>query len=155
MPNLYRVRGRTVATAVTADHAAFGIWNPHATKRIRLREVAFVAAAAPGAGAGLILRRNTARGTAGSTATPTIEHDHNRDIAPPSGFLLDLAAYTVQPTLAAGAGLFGWILAAVAASGMIYAFPGDGLVIPAGQGLIFTNMAIIVPALDVTVVVED
>lgn len=143
----YSVRGRTVASAATAAHGVATLWNPHSTQRITVREVGYVAAAAPGAGAGVVLQRITARGTAGSTVTPGIAQDYDRAVAPVSGALLDLATYTVQPT-AEGAGLMAWVLAAVAASGFIYV-PQKPITVPPGAGLSLLNSAaIIVPAGD-------
>lgn len=149
---MYTVRGRTVATAATADHGVAALWNPHATQRIKVVQCALVASAAPSAGATIKLRRMTARGTGGSTVTPGIQHHSTRAVAPPSGVLLDLAAYTVQPTFDTGDLGLGWILAAVAASGVVYPIPG-GIEIPPGAGLaIVTGAAIAIPASDVTFV---
>jgi hypothetical protein len=150
----YRVNGVTVATAATDAHAVAALWNPHATARIRVVEISLVAVAAPGAGAGIELRRITARGTPGSTVTPAIQQHDARAIAPPSGALLDLAAYTVQPTLEAG-GLWGWVLGAVIGSGFIYPVP-LGIVVPPGAGLALVNRAaIIVPASEVAIVWQE
>lgn len=151
----YNVRGLTVATAATLDHAICAVWNPHATRRIALLEYGIFATAAPGTGAACYLRRITARGTAGSTATPGIVNSAEADAIPPSGFLLDLAAYTVQPTLAAAPGMGpGFVFGAVAGSGIIS--PMRPIYIPAGQGIALLNgAAIIVPASHVHAVVDD
>src|SRR5436190_19292569 len=101
----YSVRGAPAATAATADHAIFAVWNPSGTKRIELIELGYFALTAPAANAGCYLRRITARGTAGSTATPSASNSFQNDAAPDSGFLFDLAAYSVQPTLAAAPGM--------------------------------------------------
>ena len=149
----FRVNGLTAATAASADHALASLWNPHATARIRLVEISVVATTAPAAGSGLELRRITTRGTPGSTVTPGIQNHDARELAPPSGVLLDLAAFTGQPTLEAN-GLWGWILGAVIGSGFIYPIP-RGLVIPAGAGIALVNRAAIaVPACEVTFVWE-
>lgn len=155
----FAVRGRTVATAATADHCVAELWNPHSTQRIRVREIALnCIAAAPAAGASVYLRRSTARGTAGSTVTPGIQHDADRAIAPPSGALLDLAAFTGQPTFETG-GFWGWGFAAVQASGVIYPFGNwapKGLVIPPAAGLcIVTAAAVAIPASEVMFAVEE
>lgn len=146
----YSARGRTVATGAVADNGVAQLWNPHATQRINVHEIGLVAAAAPGAGAGFYLRRSTARGTPGSTVTPGIQHDYGRGVAPPSGALLDLAAFTAQPTMEVG-GLMGWVLAAVAASGIVYqSARGEPIVIPPGAGLVLaTSAAVAIPASDV------
>jgi hypothetical protein len=146
---MYTVRGRTAATAATADHGVSAIWNPHATQRIKIVQFSLCAAVAPGSASGIKLRRITARGTAGSTVTPGIQHHSQRGVAPPSVCLCDLAAYSVQPTFDTGDLGLGWILPAVVAAGIIYPIPG-GIEVGPGAGLaIVTNAAIIVPASDV------
>jgi len=148
MQGAYSVRGRTVATAATQDHGVATLWNPHATTRLVVYEVGLCATAAPAAAASFYLRRASARGTAGSTVTPGIQHNFARGIAPPSGALLDLATYTGQPTFETG-GFMGWVLAAVAASGIIVPIP-RGIEVPPGAGLsIVTAAAVAVPASEV------
>jgi hypothetical protein len=138
--NMYSIRGRTAATAATAGHALCSIWNPHATKRITVHEMGvFKQGAVGAAGDTLQVVRISARGTAGSTVTPTISNDHNRDIAPPSGFLLDLAAYTVQPTLD-GLGFRGIPFANVQGAGFILPFNDEVTVLP-GAGLAWVQVA--------------
>ena len=157
MPNpgaTYTVRGVTVATAGTIDHAAFSIWNPSATKRIELLEFGIFCVTAPVATAGLYMRRITARGTAGSTATPAIPNSVQNDAVPDSGFLLDLAVFTVQPTLAANPGMKGWVPGAAVGAGIV--LPVRDVVIPAGTGIAWLNRAAaIFPASEVYVVVAD
>lgn len=151
---VYYVSGTTAASAVTDQHAIAMIWNPSATRTVQIVELKAVVFAAPGAGAGWLLRRSTVRGTAGSTVTPTAEHHARREAAPDSGFLLDLAAYSVQPTLAAG-DLDGWVYPAVTASGVIIPYP-RGLEVPPGTGLGLVNRAAIAfPAAEVSYVVEE
>ncbi len=152
---VYYVNAITVATAATDAHAIFQVWNPSATRAVELLELSMVVTAAPGAGAGFVVRRSTARGTPGSTVTPTAEQHARRQAAPDSGFLLDLAAFTVQPTLAAGELSPSWVYAAVAASGLLVPVP-RGIEIPAGTGLVVVNRAaIIFPASEVGIVVGE
>lgn len=151
----YNVNGVTVVTAATDAHAIFQIWNPSATRWAELMEFSVVCFAAPGAGAGFVVRRSTARGTAGSTVTPTAEHHTRRQAAPDSGFLLDLAAFSVQPTLAAGELHPGWVFPAVTASGIILP-TRVSIEIPPGTGLVFVNRAAIAfPTSEVGVVVGE
>lgn len=151
---IYTVRGVTAATVGTIDHACFAIWNPSATKRIELLECGIFVTTAPVATSGLHLRRITARGTAGSTATPTLENAIQRDAAPDSGFLLDLAAYSVQPTLAAVPSMKGWVPAASVGAGLV--LPFRDVVIPPGTGVAWLNRAAaIFPVSEVYVVVAD
>lgn len=152
----YTAGGGTAASAATDAHAIFQVWNPSSTKRIRLLEIGISCFAAPGAGAGFVLRRSTARGTAGSTVTPSAEHSYQRDAAPDSGWLLDLAAFSAQPTLASGELGPGWVFAAVTASGIVYPIPGGNLEIPPGTGIVVANRAAIAfPTAEVWAVVDD
>lgn len=137
---MYTVRGRNAATAATANHTIAQLWNPHATQRIKVIQVILFKTAVGTAGDAFRLRRSTARGTAGSTVTPDINNHSEVGIAPPSGALLDLAAFSVQPTLAAAELPPDWVAAAFAAAGVIYAVPG-GIVIPASQGLALVQVA--------------
>ena len=137
---MYLVRGRNAATAATADHAIWQVWNPHATQRLKVIQWSmFAQSEAPAAGWSGRLRRTSARGTAGSTVTPTLEHHSTRGVAPPSGFLLDLAAFTTQPTLVAGEIGLGFTFSAVQGSGLVYPIPG-GLEVPPGTGLTFIQV---------------
>ena len=139
---MYSVRGRNAATAGTADHAIWGFWNGHSTQRIKLISFAMWAqSAAPAAGYSARLRRISARGTAGSTVTPNISNDSRIAVAPVSGVLLDLAAYSAQPTLLASSVDFGlgFTFAAVQASGFVYPIPG-GIEIGPGAGVAFIQV---------------
>ena len=91
--------------------------------------------AAGAAGDSFRLKRSTARGTPGSTVTPDIDNHSERAIAPVSGALLDLAAFTVQPTLAAAELGPDVQPGNSAEAGFTYDIPG-GIVIPPGTGLV-------------------
>jgi hypothetical protein len=134
---MYTVTGRNAATAGTADHAVWGFWNPHSTQRIKVINWSmFAQSAAPAAGWACRLRRISARGTAGSTVTPNSSNHSTLGVAPVSGVLLDLAAYSVQPTLLASSVDLGprFVFSAVQGSGIIYPIPG-GLEIGPGAGV--------------------
>lgn len=153
--SIYTVNGTTAASAATDQHAIIQVWNPHATRIITLLELGIVAFAAPGAGAGFIIRRSSARGTPGSTVTPNAEHDTQRRAVPGSGFLVDLAAFSAQPTLVAGDLGPAWVFAAVAASGIVIPIP-RGIGIPPSTGLVVVNRAAIAfPTSEIFVLVED
>jgi hypothetical protein len=146
MASTYYVNVTPAATAATDAHAILQIWNPSTTRTIQLCELSAVfRAAAPAAGAGFTTRRSTARGTAGSTITPTAEHHSRREAAPDSAFVIDLAAFTGQPTLAAGELYPVWGFAAIQNSGLILPLP-RGIEIPPGTGLCFVNAAAIATA---------
>ena len=151
---VYHVRGFTAATAATADHAIASLWNPSATKRIKVVEFAIFKAGAGAANDSLKLERITTKGTPGSTVTPDADNSAEADAVPDSGAVLDLAAFTVQPTRATPA-LFGWVAPAVAAAGLVYPFP-RGLTIPPGTGLAITQRAATAwPISEVSFVFED
>lgn|SRR3990167_3004161 len=149
----YAIGGRTAATAATANHAAAALWNPSSTKAIRLREVWVFKTAATVDNHGI--SRITARGTPGSTVTPsaTTAFDTPR-IAPQSGALLDLAAYTVQPTLG-GLLLARANLPAAIGAGFIWVF-AEPIIIPPGEGMaLITPEAVILQPSDVTFVWDE
>lgn len=141
-PGLYTAKGEPADTAATDAHAIWNIWNPSSTRRIELLEIAYCAIGTPGAGMGFELRRTTARGTGGSTITPTADHHTKRDAAPDSALVIDLAAFSVQPTLDGDELGPGWAFPAVAAAGLIYPLP-RGIEIPPGTGLAAVNRAAI------------
>ncbi len=149
---VYRIGGRSVATAATANHAYAQLWNPHTTSRIDVQEIHIAVTAAVVSNYGL-LRSPTTRGTAGSTVTPTIESSDGRDVAPPSGTLLDLAAFTAQPALASATAYMNrWNLPAAIGAGMIWVF-GDPIKVPPLTGLVVvTPVAVIGQPIDITFV---
>lgn len=155
---MYTVRGRTTATAATADLCIAALWNPHASHRIRVVQFAVSAAIAPGTGGTCLkLRRTNTEGSGWSSQiTPGIANHSLRAVAPPSGARFNLGTFTGQPGLDAGDLGLGWVIGAVAGSGVIYPIPG-GLEIPPGCGLgIMTGQAIVFPASDIVFVwLED
>jgi hypothetical protein len=160
MPQTAMISGRTAATGATTNAVLAALWNPSATVRLTVREVWLCANAAPTAGTSLYLVSISARGTATTSITSTIDNDADRLLIPPSGAILDLA-YSAQPTLspAAGtntAGMFAtWSFAAVVGSGIIAPFP-RGIVIPAGMGLALAQKTnVIFPISDVGFVWEE
>lgn len=152
---LYSVRGFSAATAATVDHAIFAIWNPDTLRRIKILELGVFKGGAGAANDSIYVSRITSRGTAGSTQTPDADNSWEADDVPPSGFLLDLSAYSAQPTRAAAPFMFGWVAAAVAGSGLIWPTP-RGITIPGAAGLaVCQRVATAWPASEVYAVVED
>jgi hypothetical protein len=90
--------------------------------------------------------RTTARGTAGSTVTPNIANDIMRGQAPTSGLFLDLAAYSVQPTLDGSVSLFNWPIANVAGSAVVLPFE---ITIPPTSGIVLRATLTAWPVSDV------
>jgi len=138
---VYSVRGFSAATAATSGHAIYGFWHPAGAHRVRILEMGC------GRGAitnqrGPVVLRSSARGTPGSTVTPDADNAWNNQVVPPSGALLDLAAYTVQPTLASPP-LQGHVVSIVTGSiGVmnVFIFP-DGLTVPPGSGVVLQHLA--------------
>lgn len=125
-----------------AGNAFFGLWNPHADQIVKVRRIVVCMDSGSANFVGNFAR-SSARGTPASTITPDISNDSRRAVAPPSGVLLDLGVYTVQPTIDAGD--LGIILApssdnAAGARGEILMQDlGGGLYIPPGTGLCFVS----------------
>ena len=138
---VYSVRGFTTATASAADETVCALWNPHATRRIQVLEFGVYRTGITG----LIptIDGITARGTAGSTVTPDADNGWDTDDTPPSGVLLDLAAYSVAPTFAAPR-LFGARLGGgtgSGGSGYVWVF-ASGLALPPSRGLALRSRAV-------------
>lgn len=122
--------GGPVVTASNLEVFA-ALWNPHASRRIKVVSVGLLMRDFDIAGNGLILYRTSTRGTPGSTVTPDADNCEDGLSPPPSGMLLDLAEYSVQPTLAA-APLFGPFAFPAGAAGT----EGSGFVQPLPRGVI-------------------
>lgn len=151
--SVFYLTGRTTATTATANVAAAGIWNPHATARIRLVEVWIASTTAGVSNLGLI--RTSARGTA-TGRTVVLSENTGNDNASVSGVAIDLN-YTVQPTYVSATAYLGrWNLPAAIGAGVILTFPEPGLAIYAGAGIaLVTPTAVILPVSDVTFVIEE
>ncbi len=149
----FMVAGRTTATAATVNVAAAGIWNPHATARLRLREIWIASTTAGASHIGLL--RTSATGTRTARAVVLSENIGN-DNASVSGFSLDLV-YTVQPTYVSATAYLGrWNLPAAVGAGVIITFPDQGLAIYPLAGIaLVTPMAVILPVSDVTFVIDE
>lgn len=149
------ISGTTAASAATDQHVIAGIWNPAATKRLIVWEATISVFAAPGAGAGFLVRRSTTRGTEGAAVTSAaVNSKESPGTAPQTGYILGLAAYTGQPTITAG-DLFGWVFPAVTASGIVYTFK-FGVEVGAGSGLVLVNRAAIAfPTCEASFLIED
>jgi hypothetical protein len=137
--SVFSARGFTAATAATADHAITTLWNPDSAKRIKLIEAGLFKAGAGTSGDSLYMIRTSTRGTAGTTVTPDADNAWDGDDIPSSGALMDLAAFSGQPTLQ-GPGLFGWVAGAASASGFIWPCP-RGIWIPPGKGIALCQRA--------------
>lgn len=149
----YAVGGRSANTAATADHVAASLWNPSSAVTLQVYEIWVFKTV--GTADNHALYRITTRGTPGSTVTPTINCDFDRGLAPPSGALLDLAAFSVQPTLAASLPLARANLPATVGSGFIWVFSTPVRVKP-GEGIaVATPPATILQASDFTFVWEE
>ena len=96
----FSVRGFTAATAgLAANDAVAEFWNPSADVRCWVVEVGLWRGGT--VGPRCTLQRTSARGTAGSTVTPGSANAWDGEAtAPITGAVLDLSAFSVQPTLA-------------------------------------------------------
>jgi len=136
---IYSARGFTAATAATADHIIANLHDPDDADTITVLEIGCFKSGAGAAADSIYVCRTTDRGTAGSTVTPDADNAWGNQVIPPSGALLDLAAFTVQPTRGTP-GMFGWVAANVAASGFVWPCP-RGIKIPPGDGLCIAQRA--------------
>ena len=134
----YAVAGRSDTTAATANHCIGSLWNPHATMDIFVIQVTWSQLSGLRANA----CRISTKGTPGSTITPGIDNDFERLIAPISGAVLDLAAFSVQPTRAAPE-VWEFLPTAASTTPLHEIYLGDdGIRVPAGTGLgVFTGTA--------------
>jgi hypothetical protein len=96
----YSVRGLTGSTAAAGSLCIVQLWNNDATKILSIVELGcFKTGITAGNTWGIF--RTTARGTPGSTVTPDGDNCWDGDAeSPPSGALLDLGAFSAEPTRA-------------------------------------------------------
>jgi len=142
-------RAINAVTAATINHAVAQLWNPSTDAPIEVMEakvsINTATAVVPG------LRRSSARGTAGASTTTGAENvTQSPRSAPPSGAILDVAAFSVQPTLIGSNWLDGWQLAAAVGSGFVWTWRGAPVIVPPGEGLVIvTQTAIAFPLCNV------
>lgn len=133
---VYHVHGLTgTVSGAASPLSVFGLWNPSSTRRIRLLELSCFWRDFDIAGVSFYLARTTARGTAGSTVTPDGDNSDGDTSAPPSGALLDLCTYSVNPT-AATPDLMALGTMGTAAGGGFDQPISRGIWIPAGSGVV-------------------
>jgi len=151
---IYSVRAFTAVTVATVDHAIVQLWNPDATKRIKVLEVGMFKAGAGTANDSMYLARTSTIGTSATTVTPDADNAWAGDKAPSSAAVLKVAAFSVQPTLLTPP-LWGWVSSAAAGAGVIWPTP-RGIEIPPGAGLAMVQrQATIWPTSEVYYVFED
>lgn len=148
----WSIGGRSLATAATANHCAFQLWNPSSTRTIFVCAVSFVQTSATVSN--IAITRSSARGaTPTATVTPTIASDYERKISPPSVAVLECATFGTQPTLD-GEDLYRWHNPAAIGSGFMVPFESKdlpGIAILPGAGLtINTPVAVILQPGDAT-----
>ncbi len=147
----YSVRGFTVATQ-NANEAIATLWNPSSTNAVTVDEVWVYRTGITGDR--LYINSITARGTPGSTVTPTSVNCWDDPAAPPSGILLDLARFTVQPTESAPVlwGIAGAGATGIAGTGFAWTWP-RGIKVAPGRGIgVFVGTAADWPASEVAFV---
>ena len=156
---VYSVTGRTVITAATANHCIAELWNPATDpKGIVVWEVGIYVTIEAAAVIRPYLTRATAKGTAGSTVNPDGDNCWAGDNeTPPSASTLELAAFTVQPTLATPAHQGTAMSNVVGNTGMGHVWLlSRGFTLRAGHGLaICQTTANATPASDVYFVWEE
>jgi hypothetical protein len=144
---------RTVVTAASIGAPAAILWNPHGTNRVRCFKYSWFKTVATLDF--LAIARVTARGTASTTTTPSLENSYRRDTSNFSGIVLD-TAWSVAPTIAAAA-TYGnrWVGPAAIGAGFVWPFIGE-YIIPPGTGLaIVAAQAVALQPGDVTFEFDD
>lgn len=149
----YSIGGRSVITAATANHVGAALWNPSANVQLSVFEVHWFKTAA--VADNIALARITTRGTAGSSIVVNANNNFGRNkSAPLSGAILDLAAYTVQPTVA-DRNFYRNNLPAAIGAGVAYVFRREWVIAP-GEGLaILTPVAVALQVGDVSFYWEE
>lgn len=152
----YSVYGLSAATVATVDHAVAQLWNPDAADAIRVLEVHFQRSGITGIGR-CHLTATTAEGTAGSTVTPDADNCWDDPATPPSGARLTLAAFSVQPTLAAPRLWAAAMRAVTGSEGVGFMWTSaQGITVPPGRGLALVQSEVeITPASTVTFVWDE
>lgn len=134
---VFSVAGFTAGTgAAGVDESAAALWYPSgATVRLHVYEVYLYKSGLSGGRAGLI--RTTTRGTPGSTVTPDGDNNWSgTGEGPRSAAVLDMANFSVEPTVAAPY-LYGTAIATATGaggSGHVWVFP-QGIEVPPNSGL--------------------
>lgn len=122
------------------DESFGAIWNPSSTRRIVVLQATLLMRDFDAPPNALYICRISARGVAASTVTPDEDNAEDGVSAPASGFLVDLAEYSTQPTLLLPA-LYGPFAfpaggAGAEASGFVLPLPMPrGVTIAPGQGM--------------------
>ncbi len=132
----FRIADKPAATTSTVNHAMAALWNPSTTVQLRVDVIEICTTTA--VAIEVAVRRISARGTPGSSVTSTINNAHGQEVAPPSGAILDKAAYSVQPTAIAN-DLCRFQLPAAIGSAMIWQFR-EPIEINPGQGLALVSV---------------
>lgn len=134
----FAISDRTAATAATANHAGAQLWNASANRSLFVTQISWAKTVGTVDGLGLV--KSSARGTPGTSLTAVAQNDVDGDAAPPSGAILDKAAFTVQPTLVSGTAYgFRWNLPATIGSGFILPLP-DPIRVAPGTGLVIVTL---------------
>lgn len=129
--------GGPIVTA-GADETLGSIWNPSSTRRIVVLQAALLMRDFDIPPNSLYVCRTSARGVAASTVTPDADNAEDGVSAPASGFLVDMAEFSTQPTLLLPAcyGPFTFPTGVTGAEGSGFALPlPNGIVIAPGQGM--------------------
>lgn len=135
---VYYVHG-TTASALAANVIIAQLWNPHASRRIKVVEVSYGISGDTGSSTvDWVIQRTSARGaTPAATATPGAVDADDNAAAPPSGAVLEFATFGTPPT-AVSPPLYAPLVQVMAATAtqpfFLAPFP-RGIWVPPGTGL--------------------
>lgn len=127
---IYYIDGTGGPIVTSAPSAMGAVWNPSGTRSIRVVQAALLMRDFDVPDNTMYLGKISVRGTPGSTVTPDADNAEDGLTGPASGFLVDLAEYTVQPTISGD--LYSPFAFPVAAAGA----EGSGFVLPIPRGVL-------------------
>jgi hypothetical protein len=135
--SLYAAYGSAGGTV--ANQAPYAqLWNPSATRRIKLVQWSFFSKDSGGGINRPVLVRSTARGaTPNATVTPDADNSERADSVPPSGAVLELGPFGTSPTLASPYLYCPVAYLALGGDGFVLPLP-RAIVVPPGTGVVLT-----------------
>lgn len=139
----FLVAGRNGSPSVANNEVVGQLWNPSTDRSLWVAEIMYTTVVT-GTAQNMRIQRTTARGTPATTVTPDLDNDMEREVTPQTGALLDLALFSVQPTVDASVLFRTPPTGGTTAGGILdqIVFPGKGIKVPPGTGLCLRAAAI-------------
>lgn len=133
---MFAVAGRSAITSASANECVCNLWNPSSDRSIWVTEFYYSRTSTPVSVDPLrFCRTSTAGTTPGSTITPGLDSDYQREVVPVTGVVLHLANFATEPVLASP-DLYRLVFPSTGVEDyMFWLFPEPGLRVPPGSGL--------------------